>query len=148
MDASKKLLLNGGSDVICAGLYTFAVEEYGKYILLKQYPPMNGEVTVDYEKIFRDKRHQNKFIAAVNDFKKQAPECTILAKGLFDPKIYDPKIYDTTGPIIVDFQTRMAIFYCDIDSKNRIKQIPSVNKTILNNAIDKLRIIATTLPTT
>jgi hypothetical protein len=146
LDASNKLLQVEGSEAICAGLYTYAVEEYGKYLLLKQCVPMNEKVTFDYEKIFRDKRHQNKFIAAIEDFRKQAPECIILAKGMFDPAIFDPQIFDTTAPVIVDFNTRMAIFYCDIsDSGLGIKQVPSVEKSVLKNAVDKLKTIATGL---
>jgi hypothetical protein len=143
LDASNKLLLNGGNEAICAGLYTYAVEEYGKLLLLKQYVPSNGKVTIDYEKIFRDKRHENKYRVAIENLKKQAPECTILMKGLFDPAMFDPQIFDTTAPIIADFKTRMAIFYCDIaDSGDGIKQVPPVAKSLLKNAIDKLKIIA------
>jgi AbiV family abortive infection protein len=143
LDASNKLLLNGGNEAICAGLYTYAVEEYGKLLLLKQYVPSNGKVTIDYEKIFRDKRHKNKYRAAIENLKKQAPECMILMKGSFDPVFFDPQIFDTTAPIIADFKTRMEIFYCDIaDSGDGIKQVPPVDKSLLKNAIDKLKIIA------
>lgn len=145
LDASGRLLSNGGNEAICAGLYTYAVEEYGKFLLLKQCAPLNGKVTIDYFKIFRDSRHDNKFPAAIADFEKQAPECIILAKGMFDPAYFDPAYFDTTGPIKVDFQTRMAIFYCDIDSKDKIVQVPSINKDVLNNAVEKLKIIVMNL---
>ena len=143
LDASNKLLLNGGNEAICAGLYTYAVEEYGKLLLLKQCVPSNGKVTIDYEKIFRDKRHENKYRAAIENLEKQAPECTILMKGLCNSAIFNSQIFDTTAPIIVDFKTRMAIFYCDIaDSGDGIKQVPPVDKSLLKNAIGKLKIIA------
>lgn len=146
VDASNKLLSDEGNEAICAGLYTYAVEEYGKHLLLKQCVPMNGKVTINYEKIFKDKRHENKFNAAIEDFRKQAPECIILAKGMFDPAYFDPQYFDTTAPITVDFKTRMAIFYCDIsDSGDGIKQVPAVDKSVLNNAVDKLKTIATAL---
>lgn len=140
LDASNKLLLNEGNEAICAGLYTYAVEEYGKLLLLKQYVPSNGKVTIDYEKIF--KRHEDKYQAAIENLTKQAPECTILTRRMFDPAIFDPQIFDTTA-IIADFKTRMAIFYCDIaNSGDGIKQVPPVDKSLLKNAIDKLKIIA------
>lgn len=145
LDASNNLLSNGGDKAICAGLYTYAVEEYGKILLLKKCIPSKGQVTINYGKIFMDKRHENKFKTAIKDFKIQAPECMILAKGLFDPAIFDPKIFDTTPPIIANFKSRMAIFYCDIDSKNKIIQVPAVDKSVLITAIGKLKDIAMAL---
>jgi hypothetical protein len=145
LDASNLLLSNGGNEAISAGLYTYAVEEYGKILLLKKCVPTNGKVTINYSQIFRDSRHDNKFPSAIKDFENQAPECIILAKGMFDPAIFDLKIFDNTPPIIADFTTRMAIFYCDIDSKDKIIQVPAVDKSVLTTAIDKLKTIATAL---
>jgi AbiV family abortive infection protein len=146
LDASHNLLLNSGNKEICAGLYTYAIEEYGKYLLLKQNTPTNGKVAIDYVEIFREKRHKIKFETAINDLKKQAPECINLAKGLFDPEIFDPNIFDTRPPVEVNFQARMGIFYCDLsNSKNEIMQVPLVDENLLKTAIVKLRNIANNL---
>jgi AbiV family abortive infection protein len=136
LDASDKLLLNGGSEAICAGLYTYAVEEYGKILLLKQCVPANGKVIIEFKRIFRD--HPSKFEVA---FKHLPTECKVLEKGMFDPDLFDNLIFDVG--LIADFEARMAVFYCDIaNSGDSIKQVPSVDKNLLKNAVDKLKTIA------
>jgi AbiV family abortive infection protein len=140
LDTCQIILSNNGNKEVCAGLYTYALEEYGKYLMLKQYSPINQQVAINYGQIFRDTRHENKFKVAINDLKQQAVECTILAKGLFDPAIFDPKIFNTRPPVDVDFQARMRIFYCDLDDpKQSIRAIPKVDMVHLVKAIKRLR---------
>jgi hypothetical protein len=46
LDSVKTLLANGGNASICGGLYMYAVEEYGKLLLLKMYKPIGGKVRI------------------------------------------------------------------------------------------------------
>jgi AbiV family abortive infection protein len=138
LDASEKLLSIGGDEAMCAGLYTYAVEELGKLILLDQYIPSNQQVVIHFKKIFRE--HYDKFRAATEYLRKNAPACLVLKHPIFDTSIFDPKIFDTTETIIKDFETRTAIFYCDIaDSGDSVRSIPDVDKELLREAIKELR---------
>jgi len=137
LESAEKLLDNGGNETICAGLYTFAVEEYGKILLLKQYTASNGKVKIKYRNEFR--YHPKKFEIAA---KNLPSECTTLSRGLFDPEIFDPSIFDTKR-VIADLEARMAVFYCDFsDSGDSIKPTPQVDKELLNKVIKKLQTIA------
>jgi AbiV family abortive infection protein len=136
LESAEKLLDNGGNEAICAGLYTYAVEEYGKLLLLKQYTPSAGKVKIEYKNGFLS--HTKKFSLAI---KYLPTECITLKKGAFDPKIFDPNVFDTKQ-LIADQEARMGVFYCDfLNSGNDIKPIPYVDKTLLKNAIQKLRFI-------
>src|SRR4030067_2966523 len=129
---SSKILLDGGKGAISAGLYTYAIEEYGKLLLLKQCTPSNGKVTFDYYKIFKDKKHSNKFPTAFADLKSHAPECVVLSRVLFDPAIFDPAIFDCSGGMHADFLSRMAIFYCDLSQSGKsVREIPPIEKEML-----------------
>ena len=105
LESAQKLLENNGEAAISAGLYTYAVEEYGKLMLLSKCNPLDGKVNIDYNALFGGRgSHDLKFEAAIEDLKKQDTECTIITKGVFDPAIFDPEIFDTTAPIIADFK--------------------------------------------
>ena len=140
LDSVEKLMQNGGDKAICAGLYTYAIEEYGK-LLLKQYGPSSGKVKIKYRNEFRS--HNAKFSIA---FKQLPRECTTLHKGIFDPKIFDPQIFDT--PEIADCENRQAVFYSDFANSGGIKRVPSVDRNRLEKAVSSLKTIAlgTTIP--
>jgi len=134
LDSAQILLENGGSVTVCAGLYTYAVEEYGKIVLLRKSGKVDGHVKVKYKKGFRD--HNTKFRLAI----KHLPnECITLRIGVFDPNIFDPKIFDTET-IIADFKSRMSVFYTNfIESGKDIESVSPVNEKLLKNAITQLR---------
>ena len=136
LESAEKLLDNGGNKTICAGLYTFAVEEYGKVLLLNQYIPFKGKVKIKYNREFID--HTKKFEIAV---KILPSECTTIHEGIFDEAIFDEEIFDVKQ--VADFEARMAVFYCDFsDSGDDIRPVPAVDRTLLKTAIGKLRAIA------
>jgi len=143
LESAEILLDNGGNGAICAGIYTYALEEYGKILLLKQSSHVNGKVKIKYRKGFR--YHPEKFRLAINNLPK---ECTTLKKPAFNSKSFDPDIFDTEE-VIADLEARMAVFYTDfLDSGDGVKPIPPVDKKLLKNAINILRKIAhgTNLP--
>lgn len=134
LDSSERLLDLGGNEAVCAGLYTFAVEEYGKLLLLRKYQPNGNKVTIKFDKEFLN--HRAKFREAINNLPK---ECVYLSKGLFDPTIFDPKTFDTER-LIANCETRLIIFYSDFkDAGDVIIDIPSIDKNMLKKAIAVLK---------
>jgi hypothetical protein len=137
LDFAEKLLDKNGNEVLCAGLYTYAVEEYGKLLLLKKYQPVNGKVEITYRDEFCD--HYEKFKEA----SKLLSDSTILRRPIFDPAIFDPAIFDTQA-VIADFEARMAIFYTDFNNMgDGIVPVPPVERNRLKIEISKLRTIIT-----
>lgn len=135
LDSSKKLLENGGNEAICAGLYSYAVEEYGKILLLKQYNPTNEKVKIKYKDEFT--KHEDKFDTAIRKLPK---ECVNLRRTGFEEGFENGFEHKE---IIADFESRMAIFYSDFDDSGiEIKSVPPIDKDKLKNAIEKLSIIA------
>ena len=137
LDSAQILLDNGGKVTICAGLYTYAVEEYGKIVLLRKSRKINGHVRLKYKQGFRD--HNTKFRLAV---KKLPNECKTLRIGPFEPNIFDPTIFDAET-VIVDFKSRMSVFYTNfLESGVNIESVPLVSEQRLKIAIVTLRKIA------
>jgi hypothetical protein len=134
LDCAERLLHDGGDESICAGLYTYAIEEYGKLLLLKQYSPVNGKIHIEYRYHFRN--HEPKFEIVIRNLPK---ECTTLRKGVFDSGVFDKKIFDVGQ--IADFEARLTTFYSDFtDSAVGIRSVPSVDKDCLQNAIKQFKI--------
>jgi hypothetical protein len=127
---------NSSGEILCAGLYSYSVEEYGKLLLLKKYQPNSGIVKLKYESEFRD--HDRKFRAAINSLPN---ECTNFSYVIFDPQYFDPKIFDTNShKSILDFEARLSIFYTDFNQKgDGLIEIPYINRDRLKKAISILR---------
>jgi AbiV family abortive infection protein len=134
LGSAEILLENGGNEAICAGLYTYALEEYGKLLLLKQYSPSAGKVKIKYKNEFL--KHPPKFNVAIANL---PPECLIIDVMGFEEGFEEG--FERIE-VAADFEARTAVFYCDVlDSGDGIKSVPSVDKTRLGKAIDRLRII-------
>lgn len=93
---------------VAAGLYTYALEEYGKLLLVERLPEKGGVVSVPRREIFGS--HQKKFNAAVEDL---PTECSALKRGIFDPGIFDPGIFDTG--MQASFPSRTRLLYLGMD---------------------------------
>lgn len=126
------------SPIVAAGLYTHAVEEFGKYLYLKSIEPIDGEYRIDYSNEFLD--HRKKFERALSHLPR---ECALVHLGeVTDPRFYEP---DFNTDIIANFETRKRIFYSDLDSNfaNKItQQPPPVNAKLLKVGVQKLWEIA------
>jgi AbiV family abortive infection protein len=139
LDCAERLLLAEGHESVCAGLYTYAIEEYGKLLLLKQYKSINGNVKIEYKKLFR--KHELKFKIALEKLPK---ECTTLRKGVFNGDIFDKDIFDVNQT--ADWEARLTAFYCDFtDSADSIKSVPTVDKGLLQDAIRQFKIFMNNL---
>jgi len=120
--------------IICAGLYTHAVEEYGKLLLLQGYKPVNGFVEFEYDEEFKD--HTTKFKLALG---KLPDECKRLSKGIFDPSIFNNKIFDVGT--IADWYARLKILNTDINDKGNVIKYPSIDLEMLQKAVHEFRTV-------
>jgi len=123
-----------GDPTVAAGLYTFAVEEYGKYLYLKSLEPIDEKYHVDYWKEFRN--HPKKFQRALSNLPK---ECRLVEKGGFTDTGFTDSGFNTE--VIANFETRLRIFYSDFDSyfANKIPtQEPPVSAKLLKIGVQKL----------
>jgi hypothetical protein len=128
-------------DDICAGLYTYAVEEYGKILFLNGLsplpPPKDNKIKVRYTYSnhgFLD--HDHKFNLALKD-KALPRSCKVLREGVFPFEDFeeDDFVVDTTA----NMKARMAVFYADFDKAdnyNSILKPLEVKRELLVKAVD------------
>ncbi len=121
---------------VAGGLYTYAIEEYGKFLILNSYQPIEGKVTLD-NRIFI--KHDEKFSKAIENL---PTECLSISKGLFDSKIFNSKIFNTKGTVAT-FNARKGIFYTDLDDENKLKMTPHVDAESLRKAVSTFSSIIT-----
>jgi len=134
LESTEILLDNEGNEVICAGLYTHALEEYGKFLALKQSDCVAGKVRIEYKDKFRD--HTAKFRLAIENLPH---ECTIIGVIGFEQGFEQGFEREE---IVSDLEARWGAFYTDfVDSGDDIKSAPPVDKKILKNALNKFRVI-------
>jgi hypothetical protein len=127
---------------ISAGLYTYAIEEFGKMMLLKESRLGKGGHIIKYSSEFI--RHERKFPAAFDHLQENRYElCYVLNnKGGFTPEGFSWRSF-TIG-LLADFEARLSVFYSDLvyDDKKQIvlAKIPKVDREMLRNAIDELQV--------
>jgi hypothetical protein len=128
-------------DDICAGIYTYAVEEYGKILFLNCLSlssSNNKKLTVPYKHYdegFLD--HKHKFPLAL-DGKDALPEaCKMLRRDFKKGDFYEP---DYVMGLSANFDARLSIFYADFnehDNYNSVKQPTKVDRPILKEAVNE-----------
>jgi hypothetical protein len=127
-------------DDICAGIYTYAIEEYGKILFLNSLsplpPPNNNKLKVPYTHFnqgFLD--HYHKFELALYD--KSLPySCKVLRGGSFTFISFTKTGFTTDTP--ADFEARKSIFYADFNQNNNYNSILTplqVDRSLLENAV-------------
>jgi hypothetical protein len=136
LEAIKEFLKIQGYEDVCAGLYTYAIEEYGKILFLKAFPvSAANEITFPYN---RDGakgflNHHEKFPRALDD--KQLPDsCKMLREGDFSADFDSDDDFNTE--IAADFDARMALFYADFKDQNSILEPPPADSRLLQKAVD------------
>lgn len=123
----------GGSEYFCAGLYTHALEEYGKVLWLQNLPVNNGQIKINKKK-YAD--HVIKFNMIKHDTK--LPDvCKKIRIAPFDNNIFDSNIFDTKDTYANQF-TRFQIFYSDFADNGELLQYPPIDKNALSEAIKEL----------
>jgi len=125
------LLDNGGQLPIVAALYIHAVEEYGKYLYVKNLPAHAGIVTVEMNNKFL--KHDYKINLAKNDL---PAACSSLNQGGFSKSGFSPSGFQVQQ--VPDWVTRLTIFNTDIEN-GRVKHLPQVDTGVLKKAITEFR---------
>jgi hypothetical protein len=125
-------------EYVIAGLYTFVLEEFGKLILLSNSLITNSAREIVYFKGFSD--HKAKFEASLNYLQSNKFEESYILndKGSYSPKSYSWKSF-TIGQL-VDFDTRLSLFYSDLDKDPQsgnltISKMPFIDKAFLKTAV-------------
>lgn len=120
-------------ELITTALYTHALEEYGKLVLLSTLEPRNNRVSLDpINRELLD--HDVKIQLALEDL---PAECGRVIVGIFDPAIFDPNIFHTHNTI--NWDTRLNIFNTDIDSNGNVVNTPVIDLNGLQLAINEFR---------
>ena len=101
--ASSGADLSAGLLAAAGGLYTYALEEYGKLLLLDSLPEKGGIVSVPLLEMFR--RHGKKFGAALDSLPE---ECRLLGGGPTGPRL------PCAEPLEATFPGRTSMLYTDI----------------------------------
>jgi hypothetical protein len=133
LEAIKQFLQIPGYEDICAGLYTYAVEEFGKILYLKSLHPSttgNNKINLKYKPSFLN--HPVKFRLAL----KELPDtCKILHEGSLTNRSYTSKSYNID--LIANFEARKRVFFAEFtQDKKSIEMPPQVNKALLEKAVD------------
>ena len=143
LESAEKLLSNNGDPAICAGLYTYAVEEYGKLIMLNKCILVDGNIDINEKQLFGGHRsHELKFEAAIAELPDECKHIGVDYWAGYYPKGYWGGYFPDEGSVVADFESRKAIFYCGLDKSNKaIKHVPLVGKKSLGKAIENLKTI-------
>lgn len=130
---------NNNTILVCAGLFTYAIEEYGKYKLLEQCRTKDS--TIDLVPI-RNKffNHDEKFQIAKDNLPE---ECFIIYDKSDEDALWSDIILDIPYPmgwvnnIEADFATRLDLFNVGIKNDGNVKSSPEINFEDLDNAVEK-----------
>ncbi len=123
-----------------AGIYIYALEEFGKLLLLKESQTVDGKYIIKYRDGFRS--HEFKFNKAFDYLQNNGyGKCIILNDdGAFTPDVFSWRSF-TIG-LLAQTEARLGIFYVDFikfeNDNYGILKIPTVDKNKLNEAINKL----------
>jgi hypothetical protein len=124
---------------IAAGIYIYAVEEFGKLLLLKNANALSGMRRIVYEKEFRS--HLKKFKAAFDYFQaNRFDACLVLSEGDVVPS--DVVWSDAIIGLLANTGARLSVFYSDFAyDKNLnviIENLPTVDLGLLQKASNEL----------
>lgn len=91
----KKMISHQLDEYICAGMYTFVLEEFGKLTILTHYPKMtNNKREIKYADEFTN--HNRKFESALDYLEENEFEDAYILNdnGAFDSKSYSWRSFD------------------------------------------------------
>jgi hypothetical protein len=124
---------------VAAGIYIYAVEEFGKLLLLKNANVLNGIRRVVYEKEFLS--HTKKFKAAFDYFQaNRYDSCLVLSEGDVVPS--DVVWSDAILGLLANTGARLSVFYSDFVYDNNqniiIETPPTIDLDLLQKASNEL----------
>ena len=119
---------------IAAGIHIYAVEEFGKLLLLKKANPLSGMRRVVYEKEFLS--HPKKFKAAFDYFQANKYDtCLVLSEGDVVPS--DVVWSDAIIGLLANTEARLSVFYSDFAYDKNLNVIIETPPTIDCNLLQK-----------
>ena len=129
---------------IAAGIYTYALEEFGKLLLLKDCKKVDGRYIIKYRNEFIS--HRIKFGKAFDYLQNNnSDKCIILNnESSYTSDLYSWKNFSIE--LIPETEARLGIFYVDFSDlqnnkdKYGIMKIPNVDENKLKDAINELEI--------
>ncbi len=146
LEAINQLLKVEGYEDVGGALYTYALEEYGKILFLKDnmhtLPTDNSKIEFKYrsgKKNKTDKKrygflaHDEKFSRMIKDDKLQN-SCKVLSRGDYEPD--DVVLTDFEAGLIADFEARMSLFFADFKDQNTIVDPPQVDRDVLEKNVN------------
>ena len=127
---------------IAAGIYIYALEEFGKLLLLKDCKKVDERYIIKYRDEFVN--HRIKFSKAFDYLQNNnSDECIVLNdESSYTYESYSWKIF--SKELLAEIEARVGIFYIDFtESKNDkykydITKIPNIGKNKLKYAINEL----------
>ena len=147
LDASKRLIETDKE--VSAGLYIYAIEEFGKLLLLDESKLQSGKGKLNYRYEFVS--HEVKFAKAFDYLQAHNyNKCIVLNdEGSFSPESFSWRSF-TIG-LIPKTEARLSIFYVDFVytqgfNNIDIMKIPLIDVGILRKAIDELENAINELP--
>jgi hypothetical protein len=131
---------------IAAGLYVYAVEEFGKLLLFRDAPLLNGMRKITYRDEFVV--HEKKIKKAFDYFRNNGFDaCIVLAQGCLEASELE------SGEFVIDLSAnqdaRLSIFYSDFvyyENLPVIESPPEVEPKMLQRATEQLEIATKKLP--
>ena len=126
-----------------AGLYTFAIEEFGKLLLLKKCIIQTGICSIPYRDGFVDHSYKAK-VAFDYLQENHADECISLTRNGFSTSGFNWRGFEMG--LLADFKSRSSIFYSDVilNENNEvigIASFPKVQEDLLISAINKIKTV-------
>ena len=132
---------------IAAGIYIYALEEFGKLLLLKESQTVDGKYIIKYRDGFRS--HDFKFNKAFYYLQNNGYGKYIILNdddSAFTPDAFSSRSF-TIG-FLAQTEARLGIFYVDFTKSENdnyeIMKIPTVDQNKLNEAINKLEEVINT----
>ena len=131
---------------IAAGIYIYALEEFGKLLFLKECKNVDGRYIITYRDEFLD--HGVKFTKAFDYLQdNDSSECIVLNNdGGFSANSFSWKSF-TIG-LLPQTKARLGIFYVDFiksGDEYDITKIPNVDRNKLNYALNKFEKVINTI---
>jgi len=135
---ASKILLDGNikdnKDVlyehpfVAAAVYMFAVEEFGKALLMENYKFLNDKIEIKYKNEFLN--HGIKFQTAL---KNLPDECKLLHKGSFGKNFGKSFDIDQYASI----ENRLSILYSDFDENRSPNILPQIDAQTLEKCLKR-----------
>jgi hypothetical protein len=141
LEAIKKFLLQTpGYEDICAGIYTYAVEEYGKALYLKGLSSPSSDSSSSSNNNTINLQYKGAFLHHPTKFRQALDVLPDTCKRLYEGGSSTSTSFSFgsfTTDLIANFEARKRIFFVDFtQDKKSIEMPPKVDRDLLLKAVD------------